>query len=218
MYMRYLRHYWRSLYKTQSVFFAANSMFPPKIWDKSVQQFQRYVDLKWRGVDDVTATMQKLDVNVTDVALTSFRYWRYATSIIIFRVVWPWKVVWPILISCITIREQSGGYFVFQQDSAPAHRAQETVALLKRETPAFMAPSLWPPYSPDLNPVDYKIWGVLQNRVYQTRIRNVEHLRERLLEEWSRFDQRIIDGAVNQWRKRLEACVQAKSGHFEHQM
>ena len=95
------------------------------------------------------------------------------------------------------IREQSGDFFIFQQDSAPAHRAHETVAFLRRETPAFITPSLWPPNSPDLNPVDYKIWGVLQDRVYRTRIRDVEHLRERLIEEWSRFDQRIIDGAVN---------------------
>lgn len=116
------------------------------------------------------------------------------------------------------IREQSGEYFVFQQDSAPAHRAKETVALLNRETPAFISPSLWPPNSPDLNPVDYKIWSVLQERVYQTRIRDVEHLRECLLEEWSRFDQRIVDGAVNQWRKRLAACVRAEGGHFEHQL
>jgi hypothetical protein len=116
------------------------------------------------------------------------------------------------------IRQQSGGYFVFQQDSAPAHRAHETVALLKHETPDFIPPSLWPPNSPDLNPVDYKIWSVLQEKVYTTRIRDVDHLRTRLLEEWSRFDQRIIDGAVNQWRKRLEACVRAGGGHFEHQM
>ena len=116
------------------------------------------------------------------------------------------------------IREQSGGYFIFQQDSAPAHRAHETVALLERETPRFIDPTQWPPNSPDLNPVDYKVWGVLQQRVYQTRIRNVEHLRERLLEEWSRFDQRIIDRAVSQWRRRLEACVRAQGGHFEHQL
>jgi hypothetical protein len=59
------------------------------------------------------------------------------------------------------IRELSGEYFIFQQDSAPAHRAHETVAMLRHEAPAFIVPSVWPPNSPDLNPVDYKIWGVL---------------------------------------------------------
>ena len=56
---------------------------------------------------------------------------------------------------------------MFQQDSAPAHRARETIKLLQRETPAFISPDLWPPNSPDLNPVNYKICGVMQDRVYQ---------------------------------------------------
>jgi inhibitor of nuclear factor kappa-B kinase subunit alpha len=113
------------------------------------------------------------------------------------------------------IRQQSGDFFIFQQDSAPAHRAYDTVEMLRRDTPAFIPPTLWPPNSPDLNPVDYKIWGVLQERVYRTRIRDVEHLKERLVEEWAHFEQSIIDGAVNQWRQRLRACVLAVGGHFE---
>ena len=59
-------------------------------------------------------------------------------------------------------------YFTFQQDGAPAHRARKTVELLKVETPDFIPPNLCPPNSPDLNPVYYKIWGVLQERVYKT--------------------------------------------------
>jgi len=44
----------------------------------------------------------------------------------------------------------------------------------------------------EINPVDYKIWGVLQEQVYKTRIRDVDHLKERLIEEWASFDQKII--------------------------
>jgi len=49
-------------------------------------------------------------------------------------------------------------YFTFQQDGTPAHRAKETVSLLNHDTSDFIPPSLWPPNSPDLNPVDYKVW------------------------------------------------------------
>jgi len=28
-------------------------------------------------------------------------------------------------------------------------------------------------------------------------------------------DQRVIDNAVKQWRRRLRSCVAAKDGHFE---
>src|ERR1043165_5089935 len=78
------------------------------------------------------------------------------------------------------IREYSD-YYTFQQDGAPAHRACETVELLTKETPDFIPPNLWPPNSPDLNPVDYKIWGLMQEKVYRTKIRDIEELRVRIL-------------------------------------
>ena len=67
-------------------------------------------------------------------------------------------------------------FYIFQQDGAPAHRARETVALLTHETPDFIIPTLWPPNSPYLNPVDYKIWGCMQKMVYKTKVRDVEDL------------------------------------------
>jgi len=114
--------------------------------------------------------------------------------------------------------KQYSDYFTFQQDGAPAHRARETVELLKVETPDFIPPNLWPPNSPDLNPVDYKIWGVLQERVYKTSIKDVDELRRRIDEEWDKLEQRLIDKAVGEWQKRHRACVAAGGGQFEHKM
>jgi len=58
------------------------------------------------------------------------------------------------------IRSVLGNYYVFQQDGAPAHRAHDTVTMLQRETPEFIPPEMWPPNSPDLNPVDYSTWDI----------------------------------------------------------
>jgi len=33
-----------------------------------------------------------------------------------------------------------------------------TIELIQKETPEFIPPQLWPPNSPDLNPVDYSVW------------------------------------------------------------
>jgi len=60
--------------------------------------------------------------------------------------------------------------FMFQQDSDPVHRAHETIELSCRETPDFISLEQWPPNSPDLNPVDYKIWATMQQHIYQTKI------------------------------------------------
>ena len=44
---------------------------------------------------------------------------------------------------------------------------------------------MWPANSPDLNLVDYRIWGKLQECVYCNRIRDVDQLKSRLIEELS---------------------------------
>ena len=90
-------------------------------------------------------------------------------------------------------------------DSAPAYRARETIKLLQRETPAFISPDLWPPDSPDLNPVNYKICGVMQDRVYRRKVKDVNELRERLDEVWAGLQQNVIDDAIDQWRRRLRS-------------
>ena len=45
---------------------------------------------------------------------------------------------------------------------------------------------------------------------------DVDELRRRIDEEWDKLEQRIIDKAVGEWRKRLRACVAAGGGQFEH--
>jgi len=32
--------------------------------------------------------------------------------------------------------------------------------------------------------------------------------------EWDNIDQQLIDSAIKQWRKPLEACVSARGGHI----
>ena len=56
--------------------------------------------------------------------------------------------------------------------------------VLCRETPDFIYPDLWPPNSPNLNPVDCEIWAVIQCRVYQRKIHTINKLKERLIEVW----------------------------------
>jgi len=40
------------------------------------------------------------------------------------------------------------------------------------------------------------VWSVLEQRVYRTCIRDVNHVKTHLVEEWQKFDQKIIDWAI----------------------
>ena len=58
--------------------------------------------------------------------------------------------------------------FLWQQDSAPAHRAKKTLAFLKEQGIPFWSPMEWPPNSPDLNPLDYAVWSMVQQGPVRT--------------------------------------------------
>ena len=85
-------------------------------------------------------------------------------------------------------------------------------------TKSLYAYRLCSPNSPDPNLVDYVVWSLMQERVYQTRVHEIDELRQRLITVWCELQQRIFDDAIDQWRRRLLACVDAEVGHFEHSL
>ena len=67
---------------------------------------------------------------------------------------------------------------------------------------------LWPPNSPDLNPTDYKIWNIIQQRVYQTKVQDADHLSQRQIDVLAEMEESVIDDAIDQWRSRsLHASI-----------
>jgi len=100
--------------------------------------------------------------------------------------------------------------------SGIAHQARATMEFLEREMPQFISPQLSLPNSPDLNPVDYSMWSVLQEKVYKTCITDLDNLKHRIRIEWAKLDHAVIAAAVCQWRHCLSACVRVGGGHFKH--
>ena len=68
----------------------------------------------------------------------------------------------------------------------------------------------------DLNPVDYRIWGLIQQRLHKTAVRDTIDLKKRLVDTWASIPQCVVDKAVDQWTARLRTCVKAKGRQFEH--
>jgi len=57
---------------------------------------------------------------------------------------------------------------------------------------------------------------MMQERVYQVPIRDTDDLQQWLVKRWANCQHSVVDDATDQWRKRLEACIHAEGGHFEH--
>jgi len=45
---------------------------------------------------------------------------------------------------------------------------------------------------------------------------DVNQLRERLISVWCELNQSVVNHAIDEWRRRLSACVDAEGGYFEH--
>ena len=109
-----------------------------------------------------------------------------------------------------------GKNWTLQQDGAPSHTARNTINYLRRENVTFIEPDMWPPNSPDLNPVDYAIWGALQQKVYfRRKFATIEQLKLAIVEEWQHLSQRFINKSIDQWRRRLEKnCWEPRRTHW----
>jgi len=44
---------------------------------------------------------------------------------------------------------------------------------------------------------EYNIWSVLREKVYRSKIGNVDELKTDQIDEWAQFDQSIVDADIN---------------------
>ena len=56
----------------------------------------------------------------------------------------------------------------------------------------------------------------MQDCVYQMPVPDVTDLKQCMTDTWNGLLQSIVDDAVDEWRKRLNACVKEKGKQFEH--
>ena len=103
--------------------------------------------------------------------------------------------------------------YVFMQDGARSHTANETVRFLNQQRYLILLqPNMWSPNSPDLNPVDYCVWSALERNVYRgIRFENTIELKEAILQEWEALPEAEINNAIDGFRSRVRLMI-AKNG------
>ena len=53
-------------------------------------------------------------------------------------------------------------------------------------------------------------------KVYTVKIRDMEHLEERLGDAWGDIEQSTIDNIIGSFRKRIKACIAAEGRWIEY--
>ena len=113
------------------------------------------------------------------------------------------------------VTESFPGGYVFTQDGAPSHTSNVTQQWCKSHFKGFWDKNMWPPSSPDINPMDFAIWSILESDVCAGPHSSTAVLRQALENAWSNISEDTVRRSCQSVVKRLEAVVKAKGGHIE---
>lgn len=103
---------------------------------------------------------------------------------------------------------------IFQQDNAPIHTAEDVKEWLERHGIWVLE---WPPYSPDLNPIEH-IWWRLKQKVFElypelerqgASEEALNNLRSACKEAWRLIGRELIKAVVDSMPRRIEAVIKA---------
>ena len=102
-------------------------------------------------------------------------------------------------------------------EEAPPHFSRVARQFLNQHfANKWIGPIAWPARSPDLNPLDFHLWGHLKSIVYATSIENAEILRNRIEQGFRQIRETsgMLERVTRSMTRRVQACLQMQGGHF----
>ena len=109
----------------------------------------------------------------------------------------------------------AGRHYVFQQDGAPAHNSKMAQDWCAANLPEFWPKEIWPPSSPDCNPLDYYVWSVCERDVNKAPYNTAASLTAKITEVMANLPRATVAKACKRFRPRIEAVVKAGGDFFE---
>ncbi len=110
---------------------------------------------------------------------------------------------------------------IWQQDGAPAHYGQVVRNYLDDTFSQWIGRRgtiEWPPRSPDLTPCDFSLWGIIKDRVYAQKPRDLNHLKMLIKEEFRSLNDKIelCQKICHSVANRSQMCISSEGKQFEH--
>ena len=63
--------------------------------------------------------------------------------------------------------------------------------------------------------INYLVWSILETRACQQPHQSIESLKLALQREWDLLEEETIAKIIDDFPKRIDACIEAKGKHFE---
>jgi transposase len=110
---------------------------------------------------------------------------------------------------------------IFMQDNAPIHTATRVIQWFQDHAVLLLP---WPPYSPDLNPIEH-LWAYLKSYINEQypelndmgkSNEDYEALCNAIEEAWNAIDQEVIDNLIRSMPRRTFAIWKAKGWHSKY--
>ena len=79
----------------------------------------------------------------------------------------------------------------------------------------FWSKELWPPSSPNLNPLDYHVWTHVEARACAEPHPNIAALKSAVEYHWNHMSTDTLSRACAAFCGRLELCIAAQGGVVE---
>ena len=101
------------------------------------------------------------------------------------------------------IKQIGGKSFVFQWDNDPRHKSKLALEFYEKNKIDQLD---WPPYSPDLNPIEY-IWGIIKQEVNKCNLSKISEVILKVKEVWSELDQSKVEHSIENLPIRLSKYI-----------
>ena len=121
----------------------------------------------------------------------------------------------PLIIECCQRSAERGVPLAFMQDGASPHRARATLAHFDSHNIRRVA---WPPYSPDLNPIEH-VWKVMKDwiaRHYSEYTSDQSENRRIVQEAWAALPEDFFHKLVASMPERMMAVIRAHGMHTSY--
>lgn len=113
----------------------------------------------------------------------------------------------------------------FQHDNGPTYKARIVQRWLRNyATREGLFLPTWPPYSPDLNPIE-NLWAILKERICKRyphlgdlprNTASLDLLIDAAVELWAEIDDEVFENLINSMPARMQAVVEANGWYTKY--